>query len=305
MDWGIFLGVIGVLAIPLALATLGLTMVATTRGEFNFVRGCFVAAALVSTVTVFLLYWYYREGSLPMRVVVAAVAGAVIFGGLAAALNWVDRKQAPLPPPTGRAAAKMSHTPQELERRRILITQLRDQYYADHPSPIPTGEQVTAWINSKLIESGEGFRAFVPKKGEEAGALVPEETMPLPKEEVSRRKVLVDSLIDELKANHAALENDPDGAVAWLNAQLVARGEVFTLQKGPPPRPSGVSNLTVITNSPFKTTFMKSDGAVISNENLNIIGFDDVFVTEGGSLTNKNVTAIARGAKPPDDKKKK
>lgn len=175
MDWGILLGVVGVLAIPLALATLGLTMVATTRGEFNFVRGCFVAAALVSAITVFLLYWYYREGSLPMRAIFAAIAGAVIFGGLATALNWVDRKELPSPTAVPEKLT-MPHTPEENERRKVLVTKLRDQYYADHPTPWPQPQEVMANINSQLAAAHESFRAVVPS--DPANAMIPEEAGP-------------------------------------------------------------------------------------------------------------------------------
>jgi hypothetical protein len=106
MDWGIVLGVVGAFGIPLALATLGLTMVINTPGEFNFVRACFIAAAAISAGTVFLLYWNYTEGSPGMRIITAALAGAVIFGGLAGALNWLDRKQ----PAVDESSKKASET---------------------------------------------------------------------------------------------------------------------------------------------------------------------------------------------------
>jgi hypothetical protein len=93
MDWGILLGVVGVFGIPLALAILGLTMAATTHGEFRFVRACFVAAGVVSAATVFLLQWNYPEGPPIMRIVIVALAGALIFGGVSAALDWVKHKE--------------------------------------------------------------------------------------------------------------------------------------------------------------------------------------------------------------------
>jgi hypothetical protein len=94
MDWGILLGIVGVLGIPLALAAIGLTMVPTTAGEYTFIRACFVAAAATPTVTIFLLLWN-TEGSTAMRIVMAAVAGALIFGGVAAAFDWNNKKQYP------------------------------------------------------------------------------------------------------------------------------------------------------------------------------------------------------------------
>jgi hypothetical protein len=37
IDWGLALGAVGIIGIPIA---IGLTMAATTSGEFRFVRGC-------------------------------------------------------------------------------------------------------------------------------------------------------------------------------------------------------------------------------------------------------------------------
>lgn len=95
MDWGILLGVVGVFGIPLALAILGLTMAATTPGEFRFIRACFIAAAVISAVTVFLLQWNYTEGIPAVRIGTIAILGAMIFGGLAASLDWLNHKQNP------------------------------------------------------------------------------------------------------------------------------------------------------------------------------------------------------------------
>jgi hypothetical protein len=93
MDWGILLGIVGVLGIPLALAVLGLTMAATTPGEYRFVRGCFFAAGAISAATIFPLFWNYTEGSHTVRITALALVGALIFGGLGVALDWVNKKQ--------------------------------------------------------------------------------------------------------------------------------------------------------------------------------------------------------------------
>ena len=45
MDWGLVLGAAGVIGIPVA---IGLTMAATTKGEFWFVQGCFILAAILT-----------------------------------------------------------------------------------------------------------------------------------------------------------------------------------------------------------------------------------------------------------------
>lgn len=100
MDWGILLGVVGIFGIPLALATLGLTMAANTPGEFSFLRACFVAAGVISAVAVFLLQWNYPEGSPVMRAIAVALAGALVFGSISVALDWVKRKEAATPAPS-------------------------------------------------------------------------------------------------------------------------------------------------------------------------------------------------------------
>ncbi len=54
VDWGLVVGVAGVVVAPIA---VGLTMAATTPGEFRFVRGCFVLAAVLTiTSLVWLTY---------------------------------------------------------------------------------------------------------------------------------------------------------------------------------------------------------------------------------------------------------
>lgn len=105
MDWGIVLGVVGLLGIPLALAVLGLTMAATTPGEFRFVRGCFYAAAIIFTATIFASLWNYTEGSEPMRVLAAALAGAAMFAGMAIALDWTAKKKSAVVKPNSQNAA--------------------------------------------------------------------------------------------------------------------------------------------------------------------------------------------------------
>jgi hypothetical protein len=139
MDWGILLGVVGVLGIPLALASLGLTMVANTPGELNFVRACFISAALISAATVFALYWNYTEGPPIMRVTTAAMAGAVIFGGLASALNWVDRKQSPVEDSSKKTTEPtMKNSPNISAARDVNIGQIGD--VINQPAPAYAGK---------------------------------------------------------------------------------------------------------------------------------------------------------------------
>jgi hypothetical protein len=89
MDYGIALGVVGVV---IAIAGVGVTMPASTPGEFRFVRWCFVLAA-ASMVASALMVHSVHEMPLWTRSLIAALVGAVAIGGLTFALGWVRQKQ--------------------------------------------------------------------------------------------------------------------------------------------------------------------------------------------------------------------
>jgi hypothetical protein len=92
MDWGLAIGVVGVIGVPVA---IGLTMAATTPGEFRFVRGCFIVAAVLAIVSFLAL-----THDLPLnlaKIISAGVVGASVLIGLVFALEWVDKKQASQP----------------------------------------------------------------------------------------------------------------------------------------------------------------------------------------------------------------
>jgi hypothetical protein len=89
MDWGIELGIIGVIGIPLA---VGLTMTATSTNEFRFVRGCFMVSAF-ATLCVAVEMHAENEYSLWLRAVIGAIIAAVAVGGLIVALAWVRNKE--------------------------------------------------------------------------------------------------------------------------------------------------------------------------------------------------------------------
>jgi hypothetical protein len=90
MDWGITLGLIGIVCIPL---TVALTMSASSPGEFNFIRSCFILAAILMVGSALMLH---RLDNMPLwaRVSVAAVVGALASGALVFALDWVRNKEA-------------------------------------------------------------------------------------------------------------------------------------------------------------------------------------------------------------------
>lgn len=118
--------------------------------------------------------------------------------------------------------------------------------------------------------------------------------------EHERQQKLLDELTDKLIAERPELQRNPDAAVAWLNAQLEVRGEGFRWHRA---RPSGLSNLTVIGNG-GDGAFMKSEGATVLNENLIIKNFKTGFIVKGGSITNRNVEAVAPETNPLSEDKK-
>jgi hypothetical protein len=67
-------------------------MAATTPGEFRFVRGCFIVAAILMVASALMLH--SLEGvALWVRAATAALIGAVALGGLTVALDWVRHKE--------------------------------------------------------------------------------------------------------------------------------------------------------------------------------------------------------------------
>src|SRR5207253_2619833 len=88
---------------------VGVAMASPTKGEFRFVKGCFYSTAALFTSTVLGTFWFYREGPATLRILIAALAGALILGGLVAALDWVRGKETdsamaqdnPIPPGSG------------------------------------------------------------------------------------------------------------------------------------------------------------------------------------------------------------
>jgi hypothetical protein len=104
MDWGLLVGVLGV---P---ASVALTMGATSKGEFHFIRGCFIAVAC-GTISAHLWWQWANEASLTgWRVAIGGLVGAVTVAGLVIALDWVKRKETaaiPEKPTTTEAAGEL------------------------------------------------------------------------------------------------------------------------------------------------------------------------------------------------------
>ena len=111
MDWGIILGIVGWVGVPLALIAIGISIAvgaAPTRGEINAARICFIASALIMGAGIFLAVWNYPDGSPIMRIAITALVGALLFGGLTASLDWLKSKQQPGITEGTRPLAKLS-----------------------------------------------------------------------------------------------------------------------------------------------------------------------------------------------------
>jgi hypothetical protein len=88
MDWGLVLTAVGVIGVPVA---IGLTMGTTTPGEFRFVRGCFIVAAILTLGS---LIWLTHEYPLGLiKIASAAIIGATIAVGLVVAFDWIKKKE--------------------------------------------------------------------------------------------------------------------------------------------------------------------------------------------------------------------
>jgi hypothetical protein len=90
VDWGLVLGAVGVVAIPTAIG-IGVTMANPTSGEFQFARGCFIGAALLSFGS---LAWLSFEHPLTTtKIIVAALVGAASAVALVVGLDWINRRE--------------------------------------------------------------------------------------------------------------------------------------------------------------------------------------------------------------------
>jgi hypothetical protein len=87
---GEVLGVVGVAGIP---ATLALTMPATTKREFQFLKGCLLVSGALIIASLFFIDWRDDLTSLHFRAVINAAVAAILAGGLTYGINWLGKKQ--------------------------------------------------------------------------------------------------------------------------------------------------------------------------------------------------------------------
>lgn len=103
---GEILGIVGVAGVP---ATLALTMPATTRGEFRFLKGCLLLSGALIIASLFLIEW--KDGSgVEMKMLVNAAIAAVVVGGLTYGMDWLEKKQGGLSPEAKRISADDAKT---------------------------------------------------------------------------------------------------------------------------------------------------------------------------------------------------
>ncbi|MCA1516355.1 hypothetical protein [Bradyrhizobium sp. NBAIM01] len=90
LDWGLILGVVGVLGIPVG-AGIGIAVADPfTKGELQFVRGCFAAAAIITLLSFLLLTYEIPVGL--GKTIGAGVVGALTLMGLVIALDWTKQR---------------------------------------------------------------------------------------------------------------------------------------------------------------------------------------------------------------------
>lgn len=82
--------ILGVVGIPVSVA---LTMAATTKGEFRFLRLCLWVSAAFAVGAHLVALWNKPGPISALEVLIAALVGAVAVGGLAYAIDWVKRKE--------------------------------------------------------------------------------------------------------------------------------------------------------------------------------------------------------------------
>jgi hypothetical protein len=90
---GEFLGVVGVAGVPAALA---LTMPATTKGEFRFLKGCLLVSGALIVISLLIIQWTEDWGPTHMKVLINAAIAAVVVGGISYGLEWIRKKEAAL-----------------------------------------------------------------------------------------------------------------------------------------------------------------------------------------------------------------
>jgi hypothetical protein len=100
IDWGLALGAASVIAVPVG---FGITLVvgaSPTRGEIRAARACFIFAAVAAMGS---LAWLTYEQPLRVKIISAAIVGALSATGLVLGLDWIQNKEKSGAPETHQA----------------------------------------------------------------------------------------------------------------------------------------------------------------------------------------------------------
>jgi hypothetical protein len=94
---------------------------ASTPGEFLLSRSLFVGSALLLAAAVFAVQWIADRPISPLRIFGTGFVGSIIFAGLSACLDWVNRKEIILGKET--EIVPVPSTPKESKSERNIVTQ--------------------------------------------------------------------------------------------------------------------------------------------------------------------------------------
>lgn len=111
MDFGAALGILAGLVGTVGFGAVGVTMAATTHGEFRLARYCFWAFAILGISSIVGLQLAYEWGQPEMKVAINAIAAALVVGLATAGLDWVKKKEQTVVPKVAPAASPPGSSP--------------------------------------------------------------------------------------------------------------------------------------------------------------------------------------------------
>jgi hypothetical protein len=143
-------------------------MAATSRGEFHFIRGCFIAVAC-GTIGAHLWWQWTNEAALTgWRVAIGGLVGAVTVAGLVLALDWVKRKEAAAIPP--KAEESSGELLLECQQAVLPTVGLPRQNSLTVVSPFRFEKEGTIGISGVVTEPGQPINLPEEWKGKTASS---------------------------------------------------------------------------------------------------------------------------------------
>jgi hypothetical protein len=122
IDWGVVLGLISVVGIPLAIG-IGITMANPSRGELRFARGCFLLAAALTLAS--LAWLIYGAPLTTGKIITAGFVGAIVAIGLLFGLDWISKRE--------KQAASLESKESSLDN-----TILAECFWSQFPTTVPS-----------------------------------------------------------------------------------------------------------------------------------------------------------------------